>query len=308
MKSFILLAFAIALLIPTQSVLALGGGKANPNAKFQLTSAEPSDGISIAVWVRPVGTPVPATLGALRNMLIFVDASETRFTGGLNEGEFSITIFDAANTVGAASTVISQADVDNLDIETRTFDISDNNVLVSFDSDGFFPRSTTSPPPTSPPTTSPPPTSPPTTSPPTTSVAGITNVETQVAFPRTNGIDNNGNGFADPGDTFELDIVFTAGASGASDITFSNLAVTLPGDSVGIFGATIPTLAAGEEFRTDPFGDACIQIFSFAVPGDEIFIEFDVTADGTTTRFETGPFIVGEIQNDEILPAIEVTP
>jgi len=285
MKSFILLAFAIALLIPTQSVLALGGGgKANPNAKFQLTSAEPSDGISIAVWVRPVGTPVPATLGALRNMLIFVDASETRFTGGLNEGEFSITIFDAANTVGVASTVISQADVDNLDIETRTFDISDNNVLVSFDSDGFFPRSATS-------------------------VGGLTNVETQVAFPRTDGTDNNGNGFADPGDTFELDIVFTAGPGGASDISFSNFAVTSPGVDVGfLFGNSIPTLAAGEELRTDPFADACIEITSTAAPGDEIFVEFDVTADGTTTRFESGPFIVGQIQNDQILPAFEATP
>ena len=110
--------------------------------------------------------------------------------------------------------------------------------------------------------------------------------------------DNNGNGFADPGDLFEVDFSFTAGPSGATGVSFGNNTTVIgPGAQVGGVGATVGDLMPGETRTTDRNSDACIRIDATANPGDQIFLEYDVTADGQTRRFRTGPYIVGQIGN-----------
>ena len=131
-------------------------------------------------------------------------------------------------------------------------------------------------------------------------IGGVSNVSTLVAFPRAQTIDANGNGIVDPGDTFELDVVFAAGASGATDVSFGgNFVVIGPGDQVGGVGEFVGDLMPNEVVTTDAGSDACIAVDAAASPGDQIFVEFDVSADGQTSRFRSGPFIVGQITDGQ---------
>lgn len=127
-------------------------------------------------------------------------------------------------------------------------------------------------------------------------VGNISQVAAIVAFPRTQTIDLNGNGIVDPGDQFELDFIFTNNTPNiATNVSFGqNASVIGPGFQVGFVGATVGNVGPGQVLRTDDLDDACIAVNSNAQPGDQIFVEFDVSADGQTRRFRVGPFIVGQ--------------
>ncbi len=127
MRNLLLIAFAFALLVPAEQALAGGGGggKAPSSAEIFFTNVEPATGSTFVLWVRPVGTPVPATFGALRSMLITVQPGDAVSTGRLQNGLFAATLVDAADVAGIPnSATISQAQVDALTIDTDTILVS----------------------------------------------------------------------------------------------------------------------------------------------------------------------------------------
>ena len=131
---------------------------------------------------------------------------------------------------------------------------------------------------------------------PSLGVGNISQVQAIVAFPRTQTIDLNNNGIVDPGDQFELDFIFTNNTPNiATNVTFGqNATVIGPGFQVGFVGATVGNVGPGTTLRTDDLDDACIAVDPTAQPGQQIFVEFEVSSDGQTRRFRVGPFIVGQ--------------
>lgn len=133
-------------------------------------------------------------------------------------------------------------------------------------------------------------------------VGNVTQVQGIVAFPRTETIDLNGNGIVDPGDQFELDFIFTNNTQNvATNVSFgTNVTVLGPGFQAGGVGAFVGNVPPGTTLRTNDLDDACIAVDSTAVPGQQIFVDFDVTSDGQTRRFRVGPFIVGQTTQTNI--------
>ena len=86
--------------------------------------------------------------------------------------------------------------------------------------------------------------------------------------------------------------------------------MTGPAISVGFFGGGIDDVGPLESETSvgEVTSDACIQVNSQAVPGDEIFVEYNVTADGETRRFMAGPFIVGQLMGNDKVPAVRLNP
>jgi len=137
---------------------------------------------------------------------------------------------------------------------------------------------------------------------------GLVSVFTEVAFPRNQTRDTNGNGIVDPGDQFELDMLVTAGSDGATNVSVGQFFEVLgPGGLVGGVGGNFGNLAPNETIRTLPnSSDACIPVLGNAVPGDEIFVEFNVTSNGETARFRAGPFVVGQITGGQTVQAVRI--
>jgi hypothetical protein len=135
-------------------------------------------------------------------------------------------------------------------------------------------------------------------------LSGLAVVSAQVVFPGANGRDNNNNGIANVGDTFELDVIVTAGGNGATGVSFGQNWVTIgPAAQVGGVGARFGDLAPGQTVRMNRGTDACMRISSMASPGDQIFVEYDVTSDGVTARFRSGPYIVGQVSDGQTATA-----
>ncbi len=129
---------------------------------------------------------------------------------------------------------------------------------------------------------------------------GLAVVSSEVVFPGTNGRDVNGNGIADPGDTFELDVIVTAGGNGATGVSFGQSWVTIgPARQAGFVGHNAGDLAPGQSARMNRGSDACMAINATASPGDQIFVEYNVRSDGVTARFRSGPFTIGQITDGQ---------
>ncbi len=147
----------------------------------------------------------------------------------------------------------------------------------------------------------------PTPPPPSMGVGNISQVACILVFPaRLAGgtlptFDANGNGIIDAGDTFELDVQFTASNVNSNGVTFGQNAATI-GPAMIIFsaGAPVGTVPAGQTITTTNLQDICVEVATTAQPGDQIFVNFDVTADGQTRRFRCGPFIVGQATQTNI--------
>ena len=133
-------------------------------------------------------------------------------------------------------------------------------------------------------------------------VGNISSVACIVRFPGqdTTG-DNNNNQVVDPDEGFEIDFQFTnTSTQTATNVSFGqNTTVQGPGIQAGGVGGTFGDLLPGQTARTNTQTDACIEVNATAVAGDQIFVEFDVTADGQTRRFRCGPFIVGQIRDGD---------
>jgi hypothetical protein len=107
-------------------VLGGGGGKSKSKARVVLENTEPANGIGIAAWIRPVGTPLPATLGAFRGKLIYMGPGETRQTAKLKNGAYTISIVNAAQTAGPANTPVNQNNLPQI-LGNQNFNINGNN-------------------------------------------------------------------------------------------------------------------------------------------------------------------------------------
>jgi len=92
---------AVALCIPLISLDSAeagdGGGKKSKSARVQIQNADPAvGGIDLAVWIRPVGTPFPTTVGGVKRQLIFIGVGEMRNSAKLKNGRYSIALVPAA--------------------------------------------------------------------------------------------------------------------------------------------------------------------------------------------------------------------
>ncbi len=147
--------------------------------------------------------------------------------------------------------------------------------------------------------------------PPSMGVGNLSQINCILATPRpAQQIDVNGNGVIDPGDTFELDFQFVNNtANTAFNVSFGNSAVVIGnGTLVGAVGETVGNVPPFTTITSDPnSGDACVLVNPTAQPGNQIFIEFEVIADGVTRRFRCGPIIVGQSRFDgSISPLVPV--
>ena len=139
-------------------------------------------------------------------------------------------------------------------------------------------------------------------------IPGLAFMSTVVEFPRAQTRDTNNNGIADPGDIFELDMLFTAGPNGAQNVSFGRVfTITGPARQVGGVGGSFGNLGPNQTARTlANSSDACMSIDSNANAGDQIFVEFDVNAGGESARFRAGPFVVGQIMDGQTNRAVLV--
>lgn len=129
-------------------------------------------------------------------------------------------------------------------------------------------------------------------------VGNITQVSCAVRL-RSGTNDLNGNGVIDPGDTPEL-VVQLVNASGqvAQNVSFGSNAIATPtsiATTAGTQATIVGNVAAGDTFRTQGLTDDInVAISSTATPGSQVFVDFDVIADGQRQRFRCGPIIVGQ--------------
>lgn len=141
---------------------------------------------------------------------------------------------------------------------------------------------------------------------PTSGVVGNIGIITGTVFfpPRlAMGGDINMNGVIDPGDTFEVNVTVTNTAV----ITATNVSVGQNPTIIGsgatlentLSGTAFGDIPPGESRSTDQFSDFDIRVNPGATPGQSFFVEFDLTADGQTSRVRLGPFTVGNISNGQ---------
>lgn len=135
-----------------------------------------------------------------------------------------------------------------------------------------------------------------------TAVGNITPINAVAVFPTripAGPGDLNGNGVIDAGETFEIDFGFANQTTNvATNVSFGfNATVVGPATQIGFVGGTLGDISPGTTFVTDSNQDACILVDAGAAPGSQIFLQYDVTADGQTQTFVSGPFIVGQITN-----------
>jgi len=114
-----------------------GGGKKASSARVVITNVEAVSGISVAAWVRRVGTNVPSTLGGLRSQLIFLGPGETRQTNNLRNGDYIITTVDVNNLALPDNTPIDQDDIESVAIASTTFAIDGVDRTVDVNSAGI---------------------------------------------------------------------------------------------------------------------------------------------------------------------------
>ena len=101
MKNFLMIACLAVCTIfvsaNTSYAIGGGGGKVSSRADVVLTN---NGETPVAVWVRPATTPFPATLGELRDMLVFVGPSQSMTIRSLRNGPHEVTVTAADGLVG----------------------------------------------------------------------------------------------------------------------------------------------------------------------------------------------------------------
>ncbi len=133
-------------------------------------------------------------------------------------------------------------------------------------------------------------TTPPPTPAPTTMVGNVTQVNVRLAA-GSGGVDGTIQG----GETFSLSVQLFNGSSATANLIFtgnvtstSNLGVVTGGTNF----VTVGTLIPGQQTVVNLPSGGTISVPATAQPGDQFFIDFDVTADGQARRFRF-PIIVG---------------
>ena len=101
MKNFLMIACLAVCTIfvsaNTSYAIGGGGGKVSSRADVVVTNNSTA---AVAVWVRPATTPFPATLGELRDMLVFVGPGQSMTIRSLRNGPHDVTVTAADGLVG----------------------------------------------------------------------------------------------------------------------------------------------------------------------------------------------------------------
>jgi hypothetical protein len=138
MKNLLLIAAMALTLVAVGNETAFaggGGGKSNSKARFNITNTNPVGQQGIAVWVRPTGTAVPATLGALRSKLTFIGPGKSFNTSRMKKGSYDIAIVGANDISGLAdNTPIGINDA----IDNRTFQLNGVDQRIGVNDAGIF--------------------------------------------------------------------------------------------------------------------------------------------------------------------------
>lgn len=105
---------------------------------------------------------------------------------------------------------------------------------------------------------------------------------------------NNNDHIVNPGETFELELY----VDNTTVVTIPTIAVgqnptVVGGTPQGISGEVFNNVAPGQTVQTNQSSDINVVVPQTAVNGDQIFVTFDLTIDGTTRRVTAGPIIVG---------------
>lgn len=136
-------------------------------------------------------------------------------------------------------------------------------------------------------------------------VGNITDVLCTVRFETAD--DTNMDGLLSPGESFDVDITFVNNTPSDASPTPSttdgvlyqgiggttNVAVSGPAMQTGGGMSTPVTVPAGQSVTTMAAQAIAIQVDDTAVDGQNIFVEFQVIADGQIGRFRCGPTTVG---------------
>ena len=135
-------------------------------------------------------------------------------------------------------------------------------------------------------------------------LAELRNFEFSIPDIHTTVVDSDNDGNGNPFDTFQLRITFTNGPTTATGVRFGqSFTTTGPAFKAGATGVVAGTVAPHQVVSTSGSSNAFMILSYGATVGDQIFVEFDVTADGQTKRYRAGPFIVGEIDHGQREPA-----
>jgi hypothetical protein len=128
---------------------------------------------------------------------------------------------------------------------------------------------------------------------------GVGNL-TQVNVAIANAGLNNPNGIIDPNESFTIVVQLVNGSTlSATGVTASNVTVTSNLALVIGGGQTVNvgTLLAGQTTTVQLPGSGglggAISVLNNAPVGTIFFVDFDVTANGVTRRYRTGPIVVG---------------
>ncbi len=123
--------------------------------------------------------------------------------------------------------------------------------------------------------------------------------------------DLNSNGIIESGDTAEVLIQVVNGSTvAAQNVSFGTNPGVIPaeaGQAVGQSGTVIGTVPAGGNAITQGnVEDIDIQFANVAIVGTQVFVQFDVSSDGQTRRFQCGPINTGFVPNSTFQPATPV--
>lgn len=132
----------------------------------------------------------------------------------------------------------------------------------------------------------------------------------RINLPGVNGVDDDPanpgvpNGIVDPGDEYEIQILFMAGSRTATGVAYQGVGgatsvVTGNATEVAFVGSTPVFVPAGTTVVANGLAEFQIAVNATAAVDDQIFVDFEVTADGQTGLFRCGPVIVGTSTNGQ---------
>ncbi|MCA9069114.1 MAG: hypothetical protein KDA84_09340 [Planctomycetaceae bacterium] len=124
-------------------------------------------------------------------------------------------------------------------------------------------------------------------------------------------LDLNSNGIIDPGDTPEVLVQLVNNSSQvAQNVSFAFASIATPGQFArvaGVQGSTVGNVAPSSTGMTMGFAEDIDVVIDPSAPvGTQVFVEFEVTADGQTRRFRCGPLVVGQPPNGNFTQAVPI--
>ncbi len=232
------------------------------------------EGLKFRVELKPVS-------GFVLNLSVFNDNNGPTLYQGDIRVNLQIKDFRPRNLLAAFTEAKTQAS-SNRSLDTRTLDRVERNFVIQVEHPPVKKQAPL--------------------------VGRLANVQLVVRFPGENPVttDNNGNGFVDPGEDFELDVLMTNSTSETSTgIRYENAVMSGDPNRIRInTEAYLPDAPPGGTTRTDNDTDMDPSFYVTDTPGTELFVTLDFTADGQTRTLTFGPFVVGAVHHDQVINVV----